>query len=165
MRKRILILVVLVLLPAAIFADLGIGGAAFYKSPVLMGQSVDTDNLKVDQFSFGGDVRFKMTLFQAQALALVSVGEEVSGLDIYLDAGLALDIAIVRLSLGAGPNFIYTFGEDDPVKAGLNAKIGADLMLGGLSVGLSYIMALDIDDGIDIETGTGLLGAQVLFWL
>jgi hypothetical protein len=164
MRKKMLILVLLVLLPAAVFAELGIGGAAFYKSPVLFGQSVDTDNRNVDQFSFGANARFKLTLFQAEALLLLSVGD-VNGLDIFLDAGVALDIAIVRLSFGAGPNFTYNFGESSPLRAGLNAKAGADLMLGPISAGMSYIMALDMTDGIDIETGSGLLGFQVLFWL
>lgn len=165
MRRKILILAALVLLPVTLFAQLGIGPAAYYKSPVLLGQSVDSDELNVDQFSFGGDLRFKFSLLQLQALALYSASEDVKSLDIFLDAGLALDIAILRLSAGAGPNFIYIFGESSPVRAGLNGKIGADLMLGNISVGLSYIMVLNIDDGIDLDTSAGLLGAQVLFWM
>lgn len=166
MRRKILILAALVLLPVTLFAQLGIGPAAYYKSPVLLGQSVDSDELNVDQFSFGGDLRFKFSLLQLQALALYSASADVKSLDIFLDAGLALDIAILRLSLGAGPNFTYIFGESSsPVRAGLNGKVGADLMLGNISVGLSYIMALNIDDGFDLNTSSGLLGAQVLFWM
>ena len=59
MKKLILILVILVILPAAVIADFGIGGAAFLKSPVLVGQPIDTDNLNVHQFSLGGDLRFR----------------------------------------------------------------------------------------------------------
>jgi hypothetical protein len=163
MRKLILILV-LVILPVAVFADWGIGGAAFYKSPVLLGQPIDTSNLNVDQFSFGGDLRFKLSFFQAEALLLYSAGD-TNSLNAYLDAGLALDVAILRLSLGAGPNFTYNFGESSPVQAGLNAKVGADVMLGPISLGLSYIMALNLNNGLYINTGSGLLGVQVLFWM
>jgi hypothetical protein len=164
MRKLVLILVALAILPAAVFADWGVGGAAFYKSPVLIGQQVDIDNVNVDQFSFGGDLRFRLGWFQAEALVLYSAGD-VSSLNAYLDAGVALDVAFLRLSLGAGPNFSNNFGESPPVQAGLNAKIGADIALGSISVGLSYIMALNIDNGVDIQTSSGLLGIQVLFWM
>ncbi len=164
MKRRVLILAVLVILPVAVFADLGIGAAAFYKSPVLLGQPIDTDNLNVNQFSFGGDLRFKLSWFQAEALLLYSAGD-VSSLNAYLDAGLALDVAILRLSLGAGPNFTYNFGESSPAQAGLNAKVGADVMLGPISFGLSYIMSMNIDNGLYVNTGSGLLGAQVLFWM
>lgn len=164
MKKPVLILAVLLILPVAVFADWGIGGAAFYKSPVLLGQPIDTNNLNVNQFSFGGDLRFKLSWFQAEALLLYSAGD-VNSLNAYLDAGMALDVAILRLSLGAGPNFTYNVGESSPIQAGLNAKVGADVKLGPISFGLSYIMALNMDNGLYINTGSGLLGVQVLFWM
>jgi hypothetical protein len=164
MKRVILILAVLVILPVAVFADWGIGGAAFYKSPVLLGQPVDTSNVNVDQFSFGGDLRLKLGWFQADGLVLYS-GGEVDSLNAYLDAGVALDVAILRLSLGVGPNFVYNFdGSSSPWQAGLNAKVGADLKLGPVSFGLSYIMAMNLDNGFYVRTGSGLLGAQILFW-
>jgi len=164
MRKLILILAVLVILPVAVFAEWGIGAAAFYKSPVLLGQPVDISNLNVDQFTFGGDLRLKLSWFQAEALVLYSAGD-VDSLSAYLDAGLALDIAILRLSLGAGPIFTYNFGESSPMQAGLNGKVGADIKLGPISFGLSYIMALNFDNGLYVNTSSGLLGAQVIFWM
>jgi hypothetical protein len=163
MRKLLLILV-LVILPVALFAEWGIGGAAFYKSPILLGQPVDTANLNVDQFSFGGDLRFKLAWFQAEALVLYATGD-TNSLNAYLDAGLALDIAILRLSLGVGPNFTYNFGESSPIQAGLNAKVSTDIKLGPVSFGLSYIMVMNLDNGLYVNTGSGLLGAQVLFWM
>jgi len=51
MKKILLILAVLVILPVVAFAEFGIGGAAFYKSPVLLGQPIDVANMNVDQFS------------------------------------------------------------------------------------------------------------------
>ena len=164
MRRLVLILAVLAILPAAVFADWGIGGAAFYKSPVLLGQSVDASNVNVNQFSFGGDLRFKLSWFQAEGLLLYSAGD-IQSLNLYLDAGLALDVAILRLSLGIGPNFVYNFNQSSPAQAGLNAKIGADLMLGPISVGASYIMVLNLSNGVNVQTKSGLLGVEVLFWL
>jgi len=164
MKKLILILLVTMILPVAVFADVGIGGAAFFKSPVLIGQPVVTGSLNVDQLSFGGDLRLKLGWFQAEALLLYSAGAS-SSLNMYLDAGIALDVAIVRLSVGAGPNLATNFGGSPAVQAGLNAKVGADLMLGPISVGAAYIMSLDLDNGISLKTSSGLLGVNVLFWM
>jgi hypothetical protein len=163
MRKWILVLAVLAVLPVAAFAELGLGGAAFYKSPVLLGQPIDVANVNVNQFSFGGDARFKLGWLQVEGLVLYSAGDAQS-LNIYLDGGLALDIAILRLSLGVGPNFIVNFGQSSPVQAGLNAKIGADIKLGSISVGASYLMALNLANGVNVQTGSGLLGVDVMFW-
>lgn len=164
MRKLALIFVVLTLLPVAIFAELGVGGAALFKSPVLLGQSIDLSNQGVNQFSFGGDLRYKLDWFQAEGLLLYSAGD-INSLNAYLDAGVALDLSIFRMSLGAGPDFNNNFGESNPIQAGLNAKVGCDVLLGKMSVGLTYILALDVGNDMVINADAGLLGAQVLFWL
>jgi hypothetical protein len=44
-RKLVLILTVLPILPVADFSDLGVGAAAFWKSPVLLGQPIGPGNL------------------------------------------------------------------------------------------------------------------------
>ena len=120
--------------------------------------------MNVNQFSFGGDLRLKIAWFQAEALVLYSAGD-VQSLNTYLDAGVALDVAILRLSLGVGPNLYYNISQgSSPVQAGLNAKVGADIKLGPISVGASYIMALNLANGVNVQTSTGLLGVQVLFW-
>lgn len=144
--------------------ELGVGGAMFFKSPVLLGQPIDKSKLNVSQFAFGGDVRLKMNWFQVEGLLFCATGD-VSGLNMYLDAGVGLDIAIVRLSLGVGPNVTWNFDSSPLIQTGLNAKIGADVKLDKISVGLSYIMALTNDEGINIESSSGLLGMQVLYWL
>jgi len=167
MRKIVLVVVVLMVLSTMAFAQgvgVGIGGAAFYKSPYLLGQVPDVGNLNVNQFVFGGDVRLKVSVFQAEALLLFAAGS-LSSFNAYLDAGIALDIAIVRLSLGAGPNLTFNFGDAAPVQAGLNAKLGADIKLGPISFGLSYIMALSLATAPYANIWSGLLGAQVLYWI
>jgi len=164
MKKKVfLILSVLLILPAMAFAQLSVGAAAFLKSPVLLGQSINIDKVNVNQFSFGGDVRYRIGWFQAEGLLLYSAGD-INSLDLFLDAGVALDISIVTLSIGAGANFTNNLQGLPIQQAGLNSKIGADVRLGPVSVGASYIMALDItSNGFSIETSSGLLGVHVLF--
>lgn len=168
MRKMIIVLAVLLavltILPSAVFADWAIGGAAFYKSPVLIGQPPNPLALNVAQISFGADTRLKLGWFQAEGLLLYSSGD-VKSLNAFLDAGVALDIAILRLSLGGGANFTYTLGSSAIFQPGFNAKIGADLVFGAVSVGASYIMSMSLASGVHVSTSTGLLGIQVLVWL
>jgi len=161
MKKLVLILVVLAMVPIAAFADWGFGGAAFYKSPALVGQPVDSGNVNVDQFCFGANLRLKLSWFQAEGLLLYSASN-LQSLNTYLDAGVALDLAIFHLSLGVGPDLSGNFGND--FQAGLNAKISADLKTGPVSIGASYIMALNLANGVNVQTSSGLLGVQILFW-
>jgi hypothetical protein len=168
MKRIILILSILAILPICMFAEktgeLGIGGAMYFKSPVLLGQSIDKDKLNVNQFVFGGDVRYKLGWFQAEGLLFCAAGD-VSGLNMYLDAGACLDVSIFRLSIGAGPNITWNFNNTPLIQTGLNAKIGADIKLDNISFGMSYIMALTNNNGINIQSSSGLLGIQVLFWM
>jgi hypothetical protein len=165
MRKAVIFgALLLVVMPIAAFAQVGVGAAAFGKSPALVGQPDDTNNLNVSQFSFGGDVRLKLDWFMGEALVLYASGSGVNSLNAYLDAGVTGDLAIVRLSLGAGPSFVYNAGSNSGAQVGLNAKVGADVMLGNISVGVAYIMAMNIGNGVQINNGAGLLGANVTFW-
>ena len=162
--KRILILVLLLsVLPLSIFAELGLGGAAFLNSPVLIGQTPVLKGLSLDNFTFGGNVRFKLSFFQLDALALLTMAESPI-VDLYADAELALDILLFRLSAGAGPTIHYKFGGSDGFNLGFNAKVNVDIKLGPVSVGLSYVMNLIVDNGISLDKSTGMLGATVLFW-
>jgi hypothetical protein len=164
MRKAVFLCALLLVVPLAAFAELGIGGAAFGKSPALVGQPDDTNNLNVSQFSFGGDGRLKLGWFQGEALVLYASGSGVNSLNTYLDVGWVGDLSILRLSLGAGPSLVYNAGTNSGAQVGVNAKVGADLMLGKISAGLSYIMNLNINNGVQINTGAGLLGVNIMFW-
>jgi hypothetical protein len=163
--KRILILVLLLsCIPLSLFAELGVGGVAFLNSPVLIGQPLPNDGVGIEDFTFGGNLRWKLALFQADALALVTMGT-TPVVDIYADAEVVLDIMMFRLSIGAGPTIHWEVGGPKPLFMGFNAKANADIKLGRLSVGLSYIMNLIVDNGISLDKSTGMLGATVLFWL
>jgi hypothetical protein len=169
MKKTLILVLVLAFIPLLSFADLGLGVSAFLNNPVLIGQDPDVSTLRDGGFTFGGDARYKLSILQLEALGLVSVGDEVTSIDLYADAGLALDLAFLRLSLGAGPTVFFLLNDaTDPVMAGYNIKANADVKLGRFSVGLSYIMDLIVEDGlfdVKLNRSTGMLGANVLFWL
>ena len=166
MKKTLILVLVLAFIPLLCFAELGLGASAFFNSPVLIGQEPDLSLLRENGFTFGADARFKfLKVLQLEALGLVSTGE-VTSIDLYADAGLALDLAFLRLSAGVGPTVFFLLdGSSEPTLLGFNAKANADIKLGRLSLGLSYIMGLIVDDGVQLNKSTGMLGANVLFWL
>jgi hypothetical protein len=163
--KRIVLIALVLLLPVAVFADIdfGVGGVALYNSPLLVGGKISTPDWNVNKFSFGPDLRLKWSILQLEALALGSIGD-YSSFDSYLDAGLAFDLLFLRLSAGGGLSLNYNFG-DKSLDKGFNAKLNADLKLGKLSLGLTYIMDFTVaDKKVNIDASQGLLGASVLFW-
>jgi hypothetical protein len=162
MKRILLILVLVSFLPLSLFADLGIGGVAFLNSPVLIGQPAIPDGLGLEDFTFGGNVRWKLGILQLDGLALLTMGDAIV-VDIFADAEAVLDLLLFRLSAGIGPNVRYTFGTGE-MNTGFNAKVNADVKLGSISVGLSYIMALTLDGGIALDKSKGFLGATVLLW-
>lgn len=164
MKRIIIALAALLIVPALSFAQVAVGGAAFVKSPVYLGNDSVNEKLDVNQLCFGGDVRLKNDWFQAEALVMCATGEVV-GLDVFTDLGIAVDVAAVRFSLGAGPNVNWNFGVTPLFQTGMNAKIGADVMFSDISVGVSYIMSLKYNERVEIYNKSGLFGVQVLFWL
>lgn len=165
MKKIVILVLALAFVPLLSFAELGVGASAYFQSPVLVGQSVDTHELWDGGFTFGGDLRWKFLKFlQLDVPVLVSL-DEVSSVGLLPNVGLVFDVAILRLSAGVGPTVMFLLDDvTDPALLGFNAKANADVKLGPLSVGLSYIMALNLDNGVALDKSTGMLGANVLFW-
>ncbi|MFP4113476.1 MAG: hypothetical protein ACOCY8_01695 [Spirochaetota bacterium] len=167
--RKLMIIAMLLVLPAALFAQLQVGGTALYNFPYLADSETEADELSAADFTFGVDARLKILLFQGSALALFTPGaEDVPGnIDLYLDGGVAFDILFFRLGLGAGPNFRIPVGEGETTGFGLNVKATADVMLGDLAVGLSYLNKFELDfdqagELLDQDYTQGLLGVSVL---
>jgi hypothetical protein len=166
MKKILVLVLVLAFVPLLSFADFGIGGSAFFNSPVLIGQKTSSNELWEGGFTFGADARWKLLkILQLEVLGLVTI-DETSSLELIPNAGLGFDLAFLRLSAGIGPSLTVLFDSplDKPALLGFNGKVNADVMLGPVSVGLSYMMGLNFDGGIDLDKSTGKLGANVLFW-
>lgn len=186
--KKIILILIIVLLPAALFAEFRIGPTAFMNFPLIQDNEYNVPELEgIDpsDFTFGLDARLKILLFQGSVTALFTPGAEASdsagellvlpaSMDIFLDAGIAVDILFLRLGLGAGPNFTFFFGNEetisDPASMGFNLKGTADIVLGPVSFGLSYINQFDFDldhpvSVLSADKTQGLLGVAVLFKL
>ena len=189
--KRVIIALCILLLPVAAFAQFQIGPTAYYNFPLLEGGEMDipeVQGIDSSDFTFGADARLKLAIFQVSGLALFTPGfvaDDYSyywppSIDIFLDAGVAFDIAFLRLGLGFGPNFsFFLLGDEygsaefsDPVSFGTNLRATADIVLGGVSFGLSYLMQFDFELGeataqqiLDADKTQGLLGISVLLQL
>ena len=166
--KKLLILGVVLLVPFGLFAQVQVGGTALYNFPILTGVP---DQLDLSNFTFGADARLKISLLQVSGLALFTPGEtDGATIDIFLDGGLALDVALFRLGVGLGPNLRYTLGAGTPVGVGLNVKATADVMLGSIGFGLTYLNSFELDlnqaaELFSADYSKGLLGISLLFEL
>ena len=174
--KRILFVCLILLLPAAVFAEVQIGGTALYNFPYF----ADTGPSEIDlsDFTFGADARIRLFIFQASALGLFTPGytdeldNEVAGnIDLIVDGGLSIDVLLFRLGLGVGPSLRIGLGEGaDPYGIGLNVKATAEVMLGRIALGLTYLNQFEFDFAdasqlLDEDYTKGLLGVSLLFAL
>ncbi|MBN1409272.1 MAG: hypothetical protein JW969_00410 [Spirochaetales bacterium] len=182
--KKLLILALLLILPIMAFADFQIGPTAMYNMLITAPPAVqDADrSFGLEDFTFGLDSRLNIGMFQGSAYALFTPGKFDSStlemvphvIDIKLDVGLCLDIAILRLGLGIGPNFMIQLPPDasvtnvDPVAMGLNLKAAADLNLGSIAISLVYFTNTNLTaDAVaaSLSKWDGKLGLSLLFKL
>lgn len=199
MSKKIIVLVlaILLVLPASIFAidliGLRVGPAAMLNAPISL-EGLDPDyftTLTLDDLTFGVDARLNLSILEGNVMALVTPatfeGEIVGAyLDAYVNAGLSIELlSLLKVGVFAGPMFSFYVdetgvsggpeNEDDLLSAGLNLRLTADVVLGGISVGATYIVETDVLLG-DLIAGTvqpdqvfvnpmGKAGVSVLFSL
>jgi hypothetical protein len=172
--KRLIVLALVLLAPVAVFAQFQIGATAMFNYPILTEGA--TDEIDISNFTFGADARLKLAVFQASALALFTPASEdpvaPAVIDLFVDGGVSIDLLMFRIGLGLGPNLRFAVAEDngDPFGYGINVKATADVLLGGLSVGLTYLNSFELDfsqagDLLDQDYSKGLLGISVLFSL
>lgn len=164
-------------LGAAELVDLKVGPTAMMKTPVDV-QAIDQDylsNLDVDDFAFGLDTRFRISIFSVNLAAVISQGascadddrntdgdsadNEVVGMLIesYLNLGLTHNLGPLQLGLYGGPQldfFVHpgkkeiNLTSDDLFENGVNLRFTGDLLIGGGSVGFSYAInsTMRLDD-------------------
>ncbi len=188
------------MLPVSLFAvdliGLRIGPTAMLNYEINP-EEVDEDffaNLEIDDFSLGLDARFNLTVFEVNALALIEPKTNDDG-DLYganikanIGAGISLPLLdIIRLGVFAGPalNFALTpegiedddfpMSEDELFASNLFLRLTADVMLGNISVGGTYILDTNtnlnniLDPGFEpgdvFDSLIGQAGVSVLFEL
>jgi hypothetical protein len=143
--KKLAIVLVIALLPTLAFAlNLQIGGTAMYKG--LLSDILDgPDGITLQDWTYGGEVRLNFGLFQGAAAILYYPDVSYDSLKVLTDIGVTLNLAIVRLGAGIGPNFFIPLagGKFEGVPVGLNLKGAVDLQLGKLSLGVVGYYYLD----------------------
>jgi hypothetical protein len=165
--KKLIVVLVIALLPTLAFAlDFQIGGTAMYKGNWT---DLKTTTPTLDDFTFGGEARLSFGLLQGAAAVLYYPDDVASSLKVLTDIGVTLNLAIVRLGAGIGPNFFIPLeGTVSTVPVGFNLKAAVDLQLGKLSlgvVGYYYLDSLsDLKAGL-FETAQPWLGLTLLYKL
>jgi hypothetical protein len=166
--KKIIIVLLLLVLPMTMFAQFYLGVSGLYKSDPLTIPSIQWTNPStiVDNLAFGVDARFDVAIFEAQVLALYNLNQSFNA---YLDVGLVLNIAIISIGAGVGPNFVVNFNSGAPeyFQFGFNGKVHADINLGNFKISAYYLFLIDNITVADI-TGNmyaGNVGLSLMFKL
>jgi len=162
MRKltMIMIAVLLIAIPASVFAGDGIwvGPTALYSSGMTFGElseTVETIEFDLENFNYGVEARLDISIFQAGVTAVyydnytvphtsVTIGNAI---ETNFNVGLYADLGIVGLGLTGGPKYILPLEDgygDDAEEWGSNLKVAADLILG--STILSAYFSADVYD-------------------
>ncbi|MBN1647813.1 MAG: hypothetical protein JW874_07260 [Spirochaetales bacterium] len=171
MKKTLLVLAILCL-PIAVFADFQVGAAAYLNIP-LTPEQVEVNELSFSDFLFGADVRFNLGPLSIQGTGFYRGGDDYtsSAIGLYTDIGLLIDLAVVRLSLGVGPNFTLLLddGVSDAARIGANVKASGEIVIGNLAFALNWMMLIEnlaVEDILyALENPYGYLGLSVLYKL
>jgi hypothetical protein len=162
--KKLMLIVMLLALPLGLFAQFYIGGSALYKEDPEYLQ--DPDDTFIDDLAFGAEVRMQFSIIEGSALALYEMD---GAFDVFLDVGVAFDIALFTIGAGIGPNFIIQADPDapEPTSFGFNGKIHADLNLGDIKVSAYWLFLVESLSYEDFEENLtfGNIGVSVLFKL
>lgn len=167
--KKLIIVLLIAVLPAMAFAiDFQLGGTAMYKG--LLSDILDgPDGITLQDFTYGAEARLGFGIIQGAA-ALLYYPDELSPQIVALtDVGLTLNLAIVRIGAGIGPNFVIPLeGTVTGIPLGLNLKGAVDLQLGKLSlgvVGYYYIASLSDINADLFTTAQPWVGLTLLYKL
>lgn len=170
--KKLFVLLLVVAIPVAVFADMQLGVVGMYNGGI---DALQAKTVGVDDFTFGAEARLKLGIFQGSVtglyypeVALVRPAAIVAATDV----GLAFDILFLRLGAGIGPNFAIPVGDSgagEPAKFGANIKLTTDFRLGSLSLGLVGFYYLesfaDLKNVGEIFTDLPWLGITAMFKL
>ncbi len=201
--KKLLFFAAVLLLPTALWSvnliGFRIGPTVLYNYEIDPEFGVifpDLSEVSLEDFSFGADARFNLALFELHTLALVETviddTGEISGAVVHADVGAGVTIPffdLLQVGLHAGPALSFAFtrngavldesnfpgNEDELFASNLFLRLTADVILGGVSVGGTYVIDThtnlnDIFQGtFDVsslyESLLGRAGLSVLFTL
>ncbi|MEN6364763.1 MAG: hypothetical protein ABFC81_06780 [Rectinema sp.] len=152
MKRLIPALLLLLLVPIGAFAvDLYGGLNAYYVSLIRPADvmSIDTAGLNLADFAFGGEARIIGGPLWGSAVSVYSPGDAnlPHRIDVLLDGGVGLPLGIFRAGVGIGPNFTVEMGDNVTriFRAGANLRLTGDVLLGPVSLGVSWISKIDFN--------------------
>jgi hypothetical protein len=175
MFKKTLIVMIIIMLASTAYAfDIQAGAVAMYTTPYTVPEGVPSyENLGLEDFQFGADVRLRWLLFQGAVMALIEApGEdpllEPGEIVLVPTAGVNINLVLVDIGLSAGPAFAFNFGSDnisDPTDLGLHLKGTANLNIGPVSPGIILGTNLDLEASeLDLAMNTEIYGGFSLLW-
>jgi hypothetical protein len=134
MKKVLFFLFLSAFIPAVAFAQLQVGGVAMYK-----GDPTNVTSITASSFTFGGEARLRLGIFQGAVSALYIPYGSYSAIAALTDVGVSFDAAVFSFGAGIGPNFAINIGDlaPNPVSFGMNLKVTADVNIGFFSIGLA----------------------------
>jgi hypothetical protein len=167
--KKIIAVLLIAILPAMAFADFQIGGAAMYKG-LLSDFQGTSPGIGLEDFTFGGEARLKLSIFQAGLTGLYYPGVDYASIKALADVGLAVDILFLRIGAGIGANFSIPVSGTAPdlSPVGFNVKGSVEILLGKLSIGVVGFYVLDSLDQISLglfQTAEPWLGVTLMYKL
>ncbi|MDY4611317.1 MAG: hypothetical protein SPD11_11970 [Sphaerochaetaceae bacterium] len=188
MKKRICIVLIAIalLVPSFAFAqmfDVSLGATA---QVVASYDNFDFGETfgKIDNYSFGPELRLKLTVLEINAVGLYSSqksgGFNVNVLSFLPTVGLSFDIVdTVRLGLGMGPMMFWGFVNghqisdmsfgDKFMAANFRYRATVDFMAGPVLVGVNYSVPTTFNikthdaKGLKPDFSTGMIGVSVLY--
>ncbi len=153
--KKLLALLVLLALPICAFADFQIGAVGMYK-----GGFPPTPPISLHDFTYGAEARMTFGIIQggASLLYFPSVAPAPADILALFDVGLNLNLAILDVGVGLGPNFMFPINAPGTAtKGGINVKLAAEVNIGNLSIGAVGFYYLN--SFRDLSGGLGLFKA------
>ena len=152
MKKFLIIALILVMIPAAIFAkgfSIGIGATATTGSTIASVR--DGQEIKFEDFRYGAYANVKLALVSVNATVFpVVVKDEPTTFFGDLSANLAVDVAILRIQAGLSVNFYgmtdfkekfeVKFENENILDAPLNVRAEVDVLLGDINIGIWGIL-------------------------
>lgn len=198
MKKKIVIVLIafVMLVPSFAFAqlfDISLGANAQFGQSVLSDEGSWTGDWSeignIDNWSFGGDMRLKVLIFEVDALGSYSkVGgsDMISGL---LTGGLSFDLLnVIRLGVGMGPNVTWNISDGKFVIGGteevgdiegfgdafmqspMTYRATADFLLGSIMLGVNYQIPTEftfndpqVEALIPSDWSRGRMGVSLLY--
>ena len=153
MRKFLIIALILIMIPAAIFAkgaaSFGVGATASTGATINGVIENKIDDLKFEDFCYGGYVNVKVFLFSVNGTLFPKFEKDITYFAGDLSANFAIDIIALRLQAGISVNYYgstdfqnweFSFEVEDIKDAPLSLRAEVDLMLGQLNVGIWGIL-------------------------